>query len=285
MLGNKPASRTLKDTVPLLHIVILAVVQGITEFLPISSSGHLVLANYFNGFGIHDMTLDIAVHVGTLFAALLYFHRDICRMIGGVRNFGKSSGGSEGRRLLLLVIVGSVPIIIAGFALHVTGTDWTRSLYLLAWCTLIFGILLGVVDKFKPTEKTIAEISIRDALFIGIAQILSLVPGVSRSGITMTAARWLGFNRVEGARYSLLLAIVATAGAGVLGGYDLWKAHDVTLGYSALLAAVMAFFAGMLAIFLMLKWLERASFMPFVWYRIVLGVLLLALLYGGIIAP
>ena len=268
---------------PLLHIVILALVQGITEFLPISSSGHLVLAHHFFGAQADDLTLDIAVHVGTLFAVLLYFRRDICRMLCGLKTLCRKDGSSEGKKLLFALIIGSLPVIAAGFLIYLTGPEWTRSLYLTAWCTLIFGIVLGLADKYKPTDRTLDRLTIKDAFLIGLAQTLSLIPGVSRSGITMTAGRALGFNRSDCARFSLLLAVVAISGAGTLGGIDLWQENDLALTYHALIAAILSFATALAAIFLMMKWLEHASFMPFVIYRIVLGLLLLGLLYGGVI--
>jgi len=262
---------------PFYYILILALIQGITEFLPISSSGHLVLAHHMMGQQTtHALTLDVAVHVGTLFAVLLYFRGDICRMLCGLKKGGD-------RHLTAAIIIGSLPVIIAGFLLHITGPDWTRSLYLTAWCTLIFGIVLWVADKYKPAQKTLDDLTLRDAFFIGCAQVLALIPGTSRSGITMTAARWLGFSRTECARFSLLLAIVAISGAGTLGGIDLIRSGDFSLGFDVLLAAFMAFLSGLAAIALMMRWLEKASFTPFVIYRIVLGIILLGLLYGGVI--
>ncbi len=270
---------------PVLHIVILALVQGITEFLPVSSSGHLVLAHDLIGRSANDLTIDIAVHVGTLFAALLYFRADICRMLCGLRALAGKEGGQEGKQMLLALIIASIPVILAGFALHLTGTDWTRSVYLVAWCTFIFGIVLGIADTFKPADKKLETITIKDAIFIGCAQMLALIPGVSRSGITMTAARWLGFSRTDSARFSLLLAIVAISGAGTLTGIDLLQAGDPMLTYQSLIAVLLSFISGLAAIFLMMKWLETASFKPFVFYRLFLGIILLTLLYGGFIEP
>ena len=270
---------------PLFHIVILALIQGITEFLPVSSSGHLVLAHAIWGPRADDLTLDIAVHVGTLFAVLLYFRHDILHMVCGVQQFIRGKGDREGHRLTLAVLTGSVPVIIAGFIMHLSTPDWTRSLYLTAWCTLLFGIVLGLADRVKRADRTLEKITLKDALLIGLAQVLALIPGVSRSGITMTAARALGFNRSDCARYSMLLAIVAISGAGTLTGFALAQEGNIALTYQALLAVILSFFSALVAIFLMMKWLNRASFKPFVIYRIILGTVLLALLYGGIIAP
>ncbi len=262
----------------LYHIVILALIQGITEFLPISSSGHLALAHAVMdgdsaGRWGENLTLDVAVHVGTLFSVLVYFRRDIMAML---------RGGADSK-LLRFVIAASVPVIIAGFALHLFQPDWLRSVEVIAWTTLIFGILLWWVDKSKPAERDLQSMGMKDALLIGLAQILALVPGVSRSGITMSAARWFGFSRVEAARFSLLLAIIAISGAGTLGGIGLVKSGDAALGFDALLAASLAFLSGLGAIALMMRWLERASFAPFALYRVVLGIVLLGIVYGGVL--
>jgi len=262
----------------LYHIVILALIQGITEFLPISSSAHLVLAHaVINGDSAghwgEDMMIDVAVHVGTLFSVLVYFRRDLCAMC--------CKPGASG--LPLLVLVSSIPVIIAGFALHMLQPDWLRSVEVIAWTTLIFGIALLWADRSKPSERDLDDLTMRDAVWIGLAQVLALIPGVSRSGITMTAARWLGFSRLEAARFSMLLAIVAISGAGTLGGIDLIKSGDAALNMEALLAAALAFLSGLVAITLMMRWLERATFTPFAIYRVVLGLLLLGIVYMGII--
>lgn len=260
----------------LFHIVILALVQGITEFLPISSSGHLVLVHEAIGKTVNDLTLDVAVHVGTLFAVLLYFRKDILAML-----FSLKPGGDL--KMPFMIILASVPVIIAGFMIHLTGPDWTRSLYLTGWCTLVFGILLGIADKIKPAEKDLDTLGYKDAFIIGLAQVLALIPGTSRSGITMTAARWLGYSRTESARFSMLLAIVAISGAGTLGGITLFKEGDLTLGLDALAAIIMSFVSALGAIALMMRWLEKATFRPFVIYRIILGGILLILLYAGVL--
>lgn len=265
---------------PLFHIVILALIQGLTEFLPISSSGHLVLTHNILGSNgqTADLSMDIAVHVGTLFAVLLYFRRDICRMLCACK-----AGGDK--KLVMAVIVGSLPVIIAGFAIHMIEPSFTRSLHVMAWCTLLFGIVLWVADKYSPAGKPLEALTFKGALFVGMAQILALIPGTSRSGITMSAARYLGFSRTEAARYSLLLAVVAISGAGALGSIDLVRAGNADLNFDLLMAALLAFLSGFVAISLMMRWLEKASFTPFAIYRIILGLGLLGLLYSGELVP
>lgn len=272
---------------PLLHIVILALVQGISEFLPISSSGHLILAHEALGHQGAEMNLilDIAVHVGTLFAVLLYFRKDVMAMLCGcVCTVQGKGAGHRGRKLLIYVLAASLPVIIAGFVLHSVMPDMWRSVTVTAWCTLIFGIVLWIADKKGLQTRTVEDITLKDALLVGCAQVLALIPGVSRSGITMTAARFLGVSRTESARFSMLLAMVAISGAGVLGGLSLLESGDMALGFDVLFAVAFSFVSALAALHLMMKWLEKASFTPFVIYRIALGLLLLGLIYGGVIA-
>ena len=268
---------------PLLHITILALVQGITEFLPISSSGHLILvweAFDWLGWQAPDqtssdrLTLDVAVHVGTLFAVCLYFWREVAEMVIGVAKL-LIGRWTPGARLALFVVVGTVPLVIAGYFLKDMITDDLRKVRIIAWTTIGFGVLLYVGDKIGMTVRRIEHMTFGSVLMIGLAQVLALVPGTSRSGITMTAARFLGFERAEAARFSLLLAIPAILGAGVLTGLDVYRAGDLRLGIDALVAAVISFFLALVAIAVMIRWLRRASFTPFVVYRILLGGILL----------
>ena len=272
----------------LLHVVILAVVQGITEFLPISSSGHLVLAwEVFDAAemaGIEQaeserLTLDIAVHVGTLAAVCLYAWREIAQMAGGVTRLAVGQW-TPGARLAGLVVAGSLPLILVGGLFKDEITAILRDPAIVAWATIGFGIVLYIADRSAMTFRRIDHMTLSASLVIGCAQVLALIPGTSRSGITMTAARALGFERVEAARFSLLLAIPAILGAGSLAGHDLYESGNVALGYEALVGAVLSFAVALLAIVLMIGWLRRASFTPFVVYRLLLGGLLLWWIYG-----
>lgn len=269
----------------LYHIIILALVQGITEFLPVSSSGHLVLAHFVMDGGVSDLcwdqnrTIDIAVHLGTLFSVLLYFRKDLLKMACGLRH-----PGSSGFRLLKMVVTASIPVIIAGYALHKLQPSFLCLLEITAWMTVIFGIVLWLADRTENKARTVENIGLRDALIIGLAQILALIPGVSRSGITMSAARFLGFSRTESAHFSLLLAIIAISGAAFLSGLDVMHSGDELLAGSFATAIILSFVAGWVAIRLMMGWLKRASFMPFVIYRLLFGGALLALIYSGALA-
>ena len=274
---------------PLYHIFILALIQGLTEFLPISSSGHLVLTHRLLDGDItkvqwlsDEVTLDVAVHFGTLLSVLWCFRKDVGDMSKGlciILSSPDKAKSMESSRLAFFVIAASLPVIIAGFILHILSPDWVRSVTVVAWTTLLFGLLLGIADRMAQNKISLDQMNLKTSLIIGLAQILSLAPGTSRSGITMTAARFCGFDRTQSARFSLLLAIIASAGASVLSGMELIRQGDFNLGIEALIATILAFLSGWLAITGMMRWLKTSSFMPFVIYRVLLGVALLAILY------
>jgi len=212
---------------PLYHILILALIQGISEFLPISSSGHLVLTHTLLGNNNIDLCwsqnrmIDVAVHVGTLFSVVVYFRQDLIKII-----LGATSTNPEDRKLLKNIIIASIPVIIAGFILNKLQLSFLCLVEIMAWLTLIFGIVLWIADSTNKSKK-IRDMSAVQALIIGLSQSLALVPGVSRSGITMTSARFLGFSRIEAAKFSLLLSIIAIGGAGTLGGLELYQTNDL----------------------------------------------------------
>jgi len=264
---------------PTLHLAILALIQGITEFLPISSSAHLALTPRLMGWADQGLVIDVAVHVGTLGAVVLYVHREIWDMLSGLGRLMKGRR-DRGGKLAGLVILATLPVIGAGFALDHYVPDGIRALEVIAWATLGFGLVLYAADKTGMTLRRMEHLEISDALIIGIAQCLALIPGTSRSGITMTAARLLGMERTDAARFSMLLSIPAIVGAGALKGYELWRAGDARLTTDAFTAAGLAFVTALIAIVLMMAWLRRATFTPFVVYRVVLGIFLLAVAYG-----
>ena len=269
---------------PLLHIFILALLQGITEFLPVSSSGHLVLTwEYFDASGwnvtqqseAERLIIDIAVHVGTLAAVCLYFWRDLWTMVLGLSRL-LIGQWTPGARLAFLVILATLPVVGAGFFFKDTITEMLHgNVRLVAWTTMGFGVLLYAADRLAMTVRRVEHLTIFQALVIGASQVLALIPGTSRSGITMTAARFFGYERPEAARFSLLLSIPTILGAGTLAGLDLQATGNAALQFEALVAAVISFFAALLAIVLMLRWLRRAGFTPFVIYRLGLGVAIL----------
>ncbi len=266
---------------PLLHLAVLAVVQGITEFLPISSSGHLVLVPVFTGWQDQGLLLDVAVHVGTLGAVILYLSSDLLGILAGL--FRVIRGRRDPRAMLAAYIVlGTIPVVIAGYLFNLYYPGGLRSILVIGWATLGFGVFLALTDWLGMTVRRMEHLRLSDALIIGVFQVLALIPGTSRAGITMSAARLLGFERLDAARFSMLLSIPAIAGAGVLKGLELYKAGDARLTTDALMAGGMAFGAALVAILIMMAWLKRASFAPFVFYRVVLGCVLLAVGYGFI---
>jgi undecaprenyl-diphosphatase len=263
----------------LTHIVVLAIVQGITEFLPISSSGHLVLTSRVLGWPDQGILIDISVHAGTLLAVTVYFWRDLWEMTTG------AAGIFTGRRapalrLVICLLIATVPVVLAGyFGIRYIG-EALRNVELIAWTTLGFGILLWIVDRLCMTVRRLEHMSYGGALLVGLAQVLSLLPGTSRSGITMTACRFLGMERREAARFSMLLSIPTILGAATLAGYEIYKAGDTALRLDAAIAAGLSFVTALCAIALMMRWLMHATFTPFVIYRVALGAALLYWVYS-----
>lgn len=271
--------------VPFLQILILAAIQGITEFLPISSSGHLILVPNIIGLADQGLMMDVAVHVGTLAAVIIYFWRDILGMITALfRVFQQMANHRKFDAefwLFCKLVIATLPTIMAGFYVNkYLGAD-LRTLELIGWTTLSFGILLFIADKINMTVRKMEHISFRGAFFIGLMQAVALVPGTSRAGITMTAARFLGVERQDAARFSLLLSIPTIIGAGVLKGFELSETENTVLIYDVLMLAGFSFLFALVAISLLMVWLRRASFTPFVIYRILLGSMLLGIVYYG----
>lgn len=268
---------------PSYQLIVLALVQGITEFLPISSSGHLALVPVVTGWQDQGLLIDVALHVGTLFAVLVYFWRDLWMMLVGLGQLIKGRR-KPGARLVGLLILASIPLVIAGFFMNEYAGDMFRNVEIIGWATIGFGILLYGADRIGMTVKQVEHLGPWSALFLGLSQILALVPGTSRSGITMTAGRFLGMERKEAARFSMLMGIPALAGAGVLKGIELYELGNVQLTSDAVTAAILAFISALIAIAVMMSWLKRATFTPFVFYRLVLGGVLLYLFYSGMLS-
>ena len=274
---------------PLLSLVLVALIQGITEFLPISSSAHLILLPQLTGMPDQGPSIDIAVHVGTLAAVMIYFRGEVAGMARGGVSLVTGTGGDEraaDRRLFMALLIATIPVGIAGLILQETGAiAHLRNVTLIGCTTLGFGILLWVADRYGPRLRPLSSLRLNDAFLIGLAQALALVPGTSRAGITITAARAMGFEREDSARFSMLLAIPTIALAGVLITIDIVRQGNFALGVDALIAAVIAFAFAYLAIALFLRWARRATMTPFVVYRIILGIVLLvfgsSLVAGG----
>lgn len=272
-----------------LTIFVLAAVQGITEFLPISSSAHLILVRDLmvalglppaHGTAADLLAFDVALHVGSLGAVIVYFRRDVAEMIGGLFD-GLSGRGGPRFRLLLLLIVATLPVVVVGFLAQAVVADLLRATEIIAWTTLLFAFVLWAADR-QPTIKHQPELlSMKDVLIVGLMQCLAIIPGVSRAGICMTAGRILGFDRPLSARFALLLGIPTLAAAGLLASYNLYRGGEAQVTADAVLGAILAFFFTWAAVALMMSWLRRATYMPFIVYRIALGLLLLGLIYGA----
>lgn len=258
-----------------LQILILALVQGITEFLPISSSGHLILVPQLTDWPDQGLAMDVAVHVGTLGAVMLYFRGDVAALCrGALASVGVGKAAAD-KRLFWLLVLATVPVVILGVALKLAGYDDTlRDPVIIAYASIGFGILLYVADKIAPRRKTIAGLGVGQTLLIGLAQALALIPGASRAGTTMTAGRALGFTRPEAARFSMLMSIPTITAAGLLLSLDLISA-GVGITLDMAIGAVLAFVSALAAIHFLMRWLERASMSVFVVYRVALGAFLL----------
>ncbi|MGM0561797.1 MAG: undecaprenyl-diphosphate phosphatase [Pseudomonadota bacterium] len=267
----------------ILQIVVLAIVQGITEFLPISSSAHLILVPVLTGWQDQGLLMDVAVHVGTLLAVIVYFRRDVLRLIkGGSQVLGLRYGPDA--RLALQIVVATIPVVIAGFLMKDLIATELRSTTLIIATTAGFGVLLALADwRARTARGSMPDLGWREVIVIGLAQVLALIPGVSRSGITITAALFLGLRRTEAARFSLLLSIPTILGAGTLAGLELVRSGDAALQIDAVLAAGLAFVSALAAITAMMAWLKQASYMPFVVYRLLLAAFLVLLVVLGLI--
>ncbi len=265
---------------PLFQLVVLALVQGVTEFLPISSSGHLILLPKLIGAVDQGLALDVAVHVGTLLAVLLYFRTDSARIARGVGQVLRGRFGAPEARLALLLAISTVPVVLVGLVFHLTGLEAAlRSVAVIGWTMLIFGLLLYWADQKGATEKTARDWNLRDAVVMGLMQALALVPGTSRSGITITASRLLGYDRIEGARIAMLMSIPTIIASGALLGADVVAQADWALARDAAIGAGLAFLAAYATLLVMMRLLRRVSFTPYVIYRVVLGLVLLGIAY------
>ncbi len=255
-----------------LPLFILALVQGITEFLPISSSGHLVLVPIIAGWPDQGPAVDVAVHVGTLLAVMAYFRADLMRLMFGGVALLRGRWQEPDAKLALYIGAGTVPAVIAGFILHELALmDMMRTMAVIGWTTLGFGVLLWIADRWGAQSHTVEAKGWSAVIGIALAQCLALIPGTSRSGITMTAARAFGVSRSDAARFSMLLSIPTIAGAGLLVLLDLVKAGDPVLTQSALIAGGLAALTAFAAIALLMRWVARQSFTIFAVYRVLLG--------------
>jgi undecaprenyl-diphosphatase len=263
------------------QIIVLALIQGITEFLPISSSGHLILVPALTGWKDQGLLVDMVTNVGSLMAVIIYFWRDVLAMFKGLLD-ALQRRASNNARLMLNVLIGTIPIVLAGIAMKLTGLDeHIRSATLVAVNAIVFGVLLYIGDTYGLLRNVVRDMTWKTALMIGGAQALSLSPGTSRSGVTMTAARSLGMVRPEAARFSFLLSIPANGAASALVIGDALKSGEAVTG-AAVMTGVLTFFVALGTIAFLMRMLRTMSFLPFVLYRLTLGFFLLGLIYLGV---
>ena len=267
---------------PLEQIVVLALIQGITEFLPISSSGHLILVPTLTGWPDQGILADVMVHMGSFLAVVVYFWRDCVSLLMGTIDLLRGKANPWGK-LAMLILLGTIPAVVLGVILDMTGfMDTVRHMpQIVAWNAIIFGTLLYLCDRYGHSIRRMSDMTLSPALIIGVAQAIAIIPGTSRSGITMTAARALGFERPEAARFAFLLGIPAIAGAGVLKLGDAVSSGE-TISLDVMLTAVLTFFVALGTITVLMKLVRHVSFLPFAIYRILLGAVLLGLIYSGI---
>ena len=262
------------------NLLLIALIQGITEFLPISSSAHLILLPSLTGLDDQGQIIDVAAHVGTLSAVVLYFWPDVKLALGGTLRLMRGKADTQGAVLALYLIIATIPVVIVGLILTVTGlSDAMRGVAVIGWAMIVFGILLYWADQKGPTEKVAGEWSLKDAVKMGMWQAVALIPGTSRSGITITAARMLGYQRADAAKLSMLMSIPTIIASGALLSLDVIASGDTGTMRDIGIVMVMSFAAALLALTLMMRLLQSVSFTPYVYYRIALGLVLLWIAY------
>jgi undecaprenyl-diphosphatase len=258
-------------------IIFLALIQGLTEFLPISSSAHLILPAQLLGWTDQGLAFDVAVHVGTLSAVLLYFREDFIQVIAGwLRQVFRGQHNVQGR-LGWFLIWGTLPAVVAGLFLDEIVQLYLRSILVIAITTILFGLLLFWADRTRREVRAIQTLKLRDVLMIGCSQAIALIPGTSRSGITITAGLMLGLTRQAAARFSFYLSAPLIFGAGLYKGVELYRGGDDAQWSAVLLGTLVAALSAYACIHWFLKWLDSVGMLPFVIYRLLLGGLLLVI--------
>ena len=250
-----------------VEILILSAIQGIFEFLPVSSAAHLVLVSEYYDFVNQNLLIDICLHLGSLIAIIFYFRDDLSNFI-------------KNKNFLIKILIATIPIIPVGYILYQTGLIYQlRNIEIIGWMSLIFGIFLYISDKTKITKKIDANFTNKSAITIGIFQVLALVPGVSRSGITISAGRLLGYGRYEAAKISFLLSIPTLAAASFLGIYNIYNEGSAELNFLAIIAVIFSAIFSYVSIAIFLNFIQKFTFNIFVIYRIVISLFLLGIVY------
>ncbi len=260
------------------QILLLSFIQGLTEFLPVSSSGHLVLIPTLFGWSDQGLMIDVAAHVGTLGSVLIYFRKDVVALFKA--SFSLLRGQiNEHTPLLFNLTIATIPVILLGFFFDKIVGDAFRSVTIIAWMGIIFGIILYIADRYGQLIETVADTNLKRAFLFGLAQCMALINGASRAGSCITMGRFMSYKRTDAARFAFLMSIPTMAAAGTLKGFQLLKSHDLSMLNDALLMAVFSFIFGFFAIAFMMHWLKKSTLTPFAIYRILLGV---GLLFSGI---
>ena len=250
----------------IIEVLILSAIQGVSEFIPVSSSAHLILVSSLYEFKSSSLLIDISLHLGSLFAIIYFFREELLDI-------------KNNKKLLGLIILGSIPLLIVGYVLYSTGVIYSlRNIKVIAWTTLIFGIVLYVVDKNRFDKKISANLNFKSIFVISLFQILSLIPGVSRAGITITAARILRFNRFDSSKISFLLSIPALGGASFLGLKDLLN-QSVEFNYLAIIAIIASFIFSFVTVKFFLIYINKFSMNAFVIYRVIIALIIFAVIY------
>ncbi len=251
----------------MIEVLILSIVQGITEFLPISSSSHLIIISKFTNFQEQSLSIDVSMHIGSFLAVITYFKKEIFNFI-------------ENKELFYKILISSIPVLIIGFLLIQTNLiQEFRNIKVIGWMTLIFGILLYISDKFSLQKKIDSDFNFKSAIIIGIFQVMSLLPGVSRSGVTITAARFLKFERYDSAKISFLLSIPTLGAITIFGLKNIILSESINLSVLNLTSVAFSFFFSIITIKYFLKYTKEFSLNLFVIYRIILGFILLGFSY------
>jgi undecaprenyl-diphosphatase len=250
-----------------VEILILSIIQGISEFLPVSSAAHLILVSKYYVFTNQSLLIDICLHLGSLLAIILYFRKELFHFV-------------KNKSFLIKILIGTIPIIPVGYIIYQTGMiNHLRSLEVIGWTGLIFGIFLYISDKTKITKKIDREFDNKSAIFIGLFQVLALIPGVSRSGITITSGRLLGFNRFDSAKISFFLSIPTLAAASLLGIYNIYKEGSAELNFLAIIAVLFSLIFSYITIAFFLYFVKKFNLNIFIIYRLVLSLFILGIVY------
>ena len=250
------------------EIIILSIVQGITEFLPVSSSAHLIIISKYFNFSNENLTLDISLHLGSLLAIIIYFKKDLFDF-------------TNNKNLFFKILISSIPVIFFGFLLvKLDLLDYLRSYKVIGWSTVIFGILLYLSDLIKVKKSLAINFTYGSALYIGILQILSLIPGVSRSGITITAGRFLNFSRIDSTKISFLISIPTLCAVSLYNVFNLFLISDFNVSVLNLIATILSLIFSYLTINYFFYFLKRFNLTIFVIYRIILGIIILFYSYS-----